>query len=117
LTVILPRNFSLEINLKHLIGLAIIALSALFLISGSTSTQNLTQATISIPNFNSCDLQTKLEKEFCSINSVSLCQSNLLTNTLTLQYDDRKLSKIDIEGILAKWGCYSENISFHKLIP
>lgn len=103
--------------MRHLIGLAIIVLSALFLISGSTSTQNLTQAVISIPNLNSCELQSKLEQEFRSISGVSLCESNLMTNTMTLLYDDRNLTKNEIEGILAKWGCYPKNILFHKLIP
>ena len=48
------------------------------------------------------DIQEKIEQEFESISGVRSCNTSLMTSTMTLQYDDRKLTKQEIEKILEK---------------
>ena len=102
--------------MKNIIGILFILSISVFLISSSRSSEDITQAIISIPNLTSVDVQQNIEQEFLSISGVQSCESSLMTNMLTLHYDDRKLSKNEINRILEKWGCYPDSYTFHKFI-
>ncbi len=102
---------------KHIFGILFILSVSVILISASSRNQNVTQAIITIPELVSCDIQEKIEQEFESISGVRSCNTSLMTSTMTLQYDDRKLTKQEIEKILEKWGCFPDSFKFHKFIP
>lgn len=90
-----------------------ILILAVFLVS-SSQPRNITEAVLTLKNLSSNNY-ISIEKDFSRLRGVDFCEVSLLTNTVTLQIDDRKISKNDIENILRKWGCSPLNSSFIKL--
>ena len=105
-----------RLQLKQIIGLIVVSLIFVLLVSGDANSMDVTQVVVTIPNLNSFEIQKQIEKEFSSLNGMNCCKSSLVTHTLTLQYNDQKIKRTDIEKILLKWGCEPERYSFNKLI-
>jgi len=77
--------------LKQLLLLIIISiLFAAFTVQKGISTE-LTQLVVTIPELTSSDLQKKLEVDFSNLGGVQFCETSLLTKTLILKYDSKKL--------------------------
>jgi len=102
--------------LKQFLALTIILFSLAILVSGNNSHPYYTQAVIRIPQLNSSEIQQRIEKSFCDLSGVQSCEASVLTQTLTLIYDDRKINRSDIDRLLNRWGCQPEEYLFNKLL-
>ena len=101
--------------MKQLLLLIIISiLFAAFTVQKNISAE-LTQLVVTIPELTSSDLQKKLEVDFSDLGGVQFCETSLLTKTLILKYDSKKLSSDEIEYVFRKWECKPGKFSYLKL--
>ena len=101
--------------MKQLFSLFIISiLFAAFAVQKNTSAE-LIQLVVTIPELNSSELQKNLENEFKSLGGVQICETSLMTKTLMMNYDYRKVGQNEIENIFQKWECNPASYSYQKL--
>jgi len=102
-------------NMKQLFSLFIISiLFAAFAVQKNTSAE-LIQLVVTIPELNSSELQKNLEIEFKSLGGVQICETSLLTQTMVLKYNSRKIALTEIENVFRKWECNPREYSYQKL--
>ena len=78
-------------------------------------TIDLTQLIVTVPELSENELKEKLEKEFNSMSGVVGCEASLMTKTMLMKYDGRKLNSDDIRGIFKKWSCNPIDFVYQKL--
>ena len=101
--------------MKQLFSLFIISiLFAAFAVQKNTSAE-LIQLVVTIPELNSSTLQKNLENEFKSLGGVQICETSLMTKTLMMNFDPRKVKTDDIENVFQKWECNPGRYSYQKL--
>ena len=101
--------------MKQLFSLFIISiLFAAFAVQKNTSAE-LIQLVVTIPELNSSELQKNLEIEFKSLGGVQICETSLLTQTMVLKYNSRKIALTEIENVFRKWECNPREYSYQKL--
>ena len=101
--------------MKQLFSLFIISiLFAAFAVQKNTSAE-LIQLVVTIPELNSSELQKNLENEFKSLGGVQICETSLMTKTLMMNYDYRKVGRNEIENVFQKWECSPGSYSYQKL--
>ena len=101
--------------MKQLLLLIIISiLFAAFTVQKSISAE-LTQLVVTIPELTTSDLQKKLELDLSNLGGVQFCETSLLTKTLILKYDSKKVSSDKIEYVFRKWECKPGKFSYQKL--
>ena len=79
------------------------------------SFENISQLVVTIPELTTSDLKEKLELDFNKIVGVSICETSLMTKTLLMKYDGRKVSPDEIHSVFQKWGCNPRDHSYKKL--
>ena len=75
----------------------------------------LTQLVVTIPELTTSDLQKNLEMDLNNISGVQLCETSLMTKTLMLNYDPRKVKQNEIDNVLKKWECKPNQYSYQKI--
>ena len=85
-----------------------------FAVQKNTSVE-LTQLVVTIPELNSSKLQKNLELEFINLAGVKICETSLMTKTLMMNYDHRKVGQNEIDNIFQKWECSPGSYSYQKL--
>ena len=75
----------------------------------------LTQLVVTIPELTTSDLQKNLEMDLNNISGVQLCETSLMTKTLMLNYDPRKVKQNEIDYVLQKWECKPGQYSYQKI--
>tara|TARA_B100000945_G_C20214544_1_gene517671 strand:+ start:326 stop:634 length:309 start_codon:yes stop_codon:yes gene_type:complete len=79
------------------------------------SNSNITQLVINLPELSKPLIKEKLEIEFAKLPGVMSFEISLMSNTLLIIYNDRKLDSIKINNIFQKWGCNPIEYSYLKL--
>ena len=101
--------------MKQLFSLFIISiLFAAFAVQNNNSAE-LTQLVVTIPELNSISLQTDLEMDFNKMGGVQFCETSLLTKTMVLKYNSRKIAQTEIKNVFRKWECNPREYSYQKL--
>ena len=101
--------------MKQLFSLFIISiLFAAFAVQKNTSTE-LIQLVVTIPDLNSSELQKNFENEFKNLGGVQICETSLMTKTLMMNYDPRKVRQSKIENVFQKWECNPGSYAYQKL--
>ena len=101
--------------MKQLFSFLIISfLFVAFAVQKNTPAE-LTQLVVTIPELNSSTLQKNLELEFKNLGGVKLCETSLMTKTLMMNYDHRKVDQNEIENVFQKWECKPGSYSYQKL--
>ena len=99
-------------NMKQLFSIFIISiLFAAFAVQKNTSAE-LIQLVVTIPELNSSELQKNLEVEFKSLDGVQICETSLMTKTLMMNYDPRKVRQSKIYNVFQKWECNPGSYSY-----
>tara|TARA_B100000315_G_scaffold238031_1_gene255414 strand:+ start:47 stop:328 length:282 start_codon:yes stop_codon:yes gene_type:complete len=75
----------------------------------------LTQLVVTIPELNSISLQTDLEMDFNKMGGVQFCETSLLTKTMVLKYNSRKIAQTEIKNVFRKWECNPREYYYQKL--
>ena len=75
----------------------------------------LTQLVVTIPELNSISLQTDLEIDFNKMGGVQFCETSLLTKTMVLKYNSRKIAQTEIKNVFRKWECNPREYYYQKL--
>ena len=75
----------------------------------------LTQLVVTIPELTNSDLQKNLEMDLNNIKGVKLCETSLMTKTLMLNYDPRKVKQNEIDHVFKKWECTPDQYSYQKI--
>ena len=75
----------------------------------------LTQLVVTIPELNSISLQTDLEMDFNKMGGVQFCETSLLTKTMVLKYNSRKIAQPEIKNVFRKWECNPREYYYQKL--
>ena len=75
----------------------------------------LTQLVVTIPELTTSNLQKNLEMDLKNIRGVQLCETSLMTKTLMLNYDPRKVKKNKIDYVFKKWECKPDQYSYQKI--
>ena len=73
------------------------------------------QMVITLPELNSKAIQMDLEADMHNLSGIEFIETSLLSKTMILNYDSRKLSFNEFDYILQKWGCRAEKSSFQSL--
>ena len=89
-------------------------LFAAFTVQKSNSVK-LTQLVVTIPELTNSDLQKNLEMDLNNIRGVQLCETSLMTKTLMLNYDPRKVKQNEIDNVFKKWECKPGQPSYQKI--
>ena len=89
-------------------------LFAAFTVQKSNSVK-LTQLVVTIPELTTSNLQKNLEIDLNNIRGVKLCETSLMTKTLMLNYDPRKVKQNEIDHVLTKWECTPGQYSYQKI--
>ena len=89
-------------------------LFAAFTVQKSNSVK-LTQLVVTIPELTTSNLQKNLEMDLNNIRGVKLCETSLMTKTLMLNYDPRKVKKNEIDYVFKKWECKPDQYSYQKI--
>ena len=76
---------------------------------------DVTQLVVTIPELTTSDLKEKLELDFNNLGGVFGCETSIMTKTLMMKYDDRKVSLDAIQSVFQKWGCTPGEYSYQKL--
>ena len=89
-------------------------LFAAFTVQKSNSVK-LTQLVVTIPELTTYDLQKNLEIDLNNIRGVQFCETSLMTKTLMLNYDSRRVKQNEIDYVLQKWECKPGQYSYQKI--
>ncbi|MBC8257014.1 MAG: hypothetical protein H8E85_06865 [Candidatus Marinimicrobia bacterium] len=101
--------------MKQLLSIFIFSiLFAAFAVQNNTPAK-LTQLVVTIPELNSSVLQKNLELEFKNLGGVKICETSLMTKTLMMNYDPRKVGQNEIENVFQKWECNPGKYTYQKL--
>ena len=101
--------------MKQFVLLIIISiLFAAFTVQKNISLK-LTQLVVTIPELTTSVLQKNLEMDLNNISGVQLCETSLMTKTLMLNYDPRKVKQNEIDNVLKKWECKPNQYSYQKI--
>ena len=97
--------------------LLVIIISILFaaLTVQKNNSVKLTQLVVTIPELTTSALQKNLEIDLNNIRGVQLCETSLMTKTLMLNYDPRKVNKNEIDHVFQKWECKPDQYSYQKI--
>ena len=76
---------------------------------------DLTQLVVTIPELTTSDLREKLELDFNNLSGMLRCETSIMTKTLMMKYDGRKVSTDQIHSVFQKWGCAPGEYSYKKL--
>ncbi len=104
--------------LKHMINLFLFIIFSILFAAFTVQKNNsvkLTQLVVTIPELTTSDLQKNLEMDLNNIKGVKLCETSLMTKTLMLNYDPRKVKKNDIDYVFKKWECKPDQYSYQKI--
>ena len=102
--------------MKHLFSLFLFSiLLTAFTVQGFDSFE-ITQMVITLPDLNSKELQMDLEKDIQNLSGIKFIETSLLSKTLIINYDARKLSYKEVEHILTKWGCSPGESYFQNIV-
>ena len=75
----------------------------------------LTQLVVTIPELTTSHLQKNLEMDLNNIRGIKLCETSLMTKTLMLNYDPRRVKQNEIDYELQKWECKPGQYSYQKI--
>ena len=103
--------------MKQLLTLVILLISLTAITVHKYNSNDTIQMIVQLPELKSKDLQKDLESDINDLSGVKFLETSLMSRTMLLNYDSRKVSPNDIENILHKWGCNSSESSFRKLFP
>ena len=103
-------------RLKKLLPTIILALLFATYTVINNNPNEITQMVVMLPELNSKDLQRDLETDINNLPGVQFLETSLLSKTIMLNYDSRKVSPSDVENIFLKWGCQSSTYT-HRKIP
>jgi hypothetical protein len=101
--------------MKQILSLIIISIVFAAFAFQENELSKLTQLVVIIPEMNSPQLQKNLEIEFASLNGVDKCETSLMTKTLMVNYDSRKVTQNEIDNIFHKWECNPNEYSYKQL--
>ncbi|SVE41957.1 uncharacterized protein METZ01_LOCUS494811 [marine metagenome] len=102
-------------KMKQFLLLIIISiLFAVFTVPKNNSLE-FTQLVVTIPELTNAGLQKNLEMDLNNIKGVKLCETSLMTKTLMLNYDPRKVKKNEIDYVFKKWECKPDQYSYQKI--
>ena len=76
---------------------------------------DVTQLVVMIPELSTVVLKEKLELDFNKMKGVSKCETSLMTKTMLMKFDARKVSPEAIQSVFQKWGCTPGEYSYQKL--
>ena len=77
--------------------------------------KDITQMVVTLPELTSQALQKDLEADIHNLSGIQFIETSLISKTLILNYDARRLSLKEIDYILNKWGCSPGESSFQTL--
>ena len=89
-------------------------LFAVFTVQKNNSLE-FTQLVVTIPELTNSVLQKNLEIDLNNIKGVKLCETSLMTKTLMINYDPRKVKKNEIDYVFKKWECKPDQYSYQKI--
>ena len=101
--------------MKQLFSFFIISIVLVAFAVQKNTPVELTQLVVTIPELNSSTLQKNLELEFKNLGGVKICETSLVTKTLMMNYDPRKVRQSKIENVFQKWECNPGSYSYQKL--
>ncbi|MDP6571120.1 MAG: hypothetical protein QF472_06185 [Candidatus Marinimicrobia bacterium] len=101
--------------MKQLLPLLILSILFAAFAVQKESPLELTQLVVTVPELNSSELKQDLEKDFSKLAGVSFCETSLMTKTLVLKYNSRKLETADIHSVFRKWGCNPADFFYQRL--
>ena len=102
--------------MKHIFSLFLFSiLLTAFTVQGFDSFE-ITQMVITLPDLNSKQLQMDLEADIQNLSGIQFIETSLLSKTLIINYDARKLSYQEVEHILKKWGCSPDESYFQNIV-
>ena len=101
--------------MKQLLSFFIISMILIAFAIQKNTPVELTQLVVTIPELNSSKLQKYLELEFENLGGVKLCETSLMTKTLIMNYDHRKVGQNDIDNVFKKWECSPDSYSYQKI--
>ena len=80
------------------------------------NSRDLTQIVATLPKLDSIELQRQLESDIHKLSGIQFIETSLLSKTLIINYDARKLSYQEVEHILKKWGCSPDESYFQNIV-
>ena len=101
--------------MKQFALLIIISIFFVAFTAQKNSPIKLTQLVVTIPELTTSNLQKNLELDLNNISGVKLCETSLMTKTLMMNYDPRKVGRNQIENVFQKWECNPGSYSYQKL--
>ena len=102
--------------MKQVVGFCLVMLLCAFLSTKTSSDNWKIEAIISLDNPADTKIHQSLIQEFSKINGVSFCETSIHTNTIFIQFDDKKFGIDGIKHVLDKWECKVNNISYNTLV-
>ena len=98
----------------------IAAISFLILLTAFTvrtfDSHKIIQMVIALPGLDTKKMQFSLEGDMQQLSGIKFIDTSLMSNTMILHYDDRKLSINEIDHILQKWGFSPEETTFRTVL-
>ena len=102
--------------MKQLLPIAIFFVLLTAFTIQKNDTPGITQMVVTLPGLNSKELQKDLETDFNNLSGIQFIETSLMSQTMIINYDPRKLSPKVVDHILEKWGCSSGETSFQNLV-
>ena len=87
----------------------------LFWVKSQLSNKYTIRAIYSIPELNSIDMIKKINDDFIKISGIHKCEISIHSKNVLLEYEQSKISYIDIKKIFYKWGCTISNVYYDNL--
>ena len=103
--------------MKQLFSLIMLFLILAGYIVQKLDSNEIIQMVVALPELNSKELQKNLETDIYNLSGIQFLETSLMSKTMMLNYNSRKVSPNDVENILHKWGCNSSESSFRKIDP
>ena len=102
--------------MKQLLPITIFTILLMAFTVQKLDSKEITQMVVTVPELNSKELQKDLEADIHKLPGIKFIETSLISKTLILNYDARKLSLEEVDHILHKWGCSQGKSSFHNLV-
>ena len=101
--------------MKQLFSFFIISILLIAFAVQKNTPVELTQLVVTIPELTTSTLHKNLESEFRNFGGVKIFETSLMTKTLMINYDHRKVGQNEIKNVFQKWECNPGSYSYQKI--
>ena len=90
--------------MKNILSILLFMILIIWVVNNRLVSGDLIQMVVTIPQLNSSTLIKDIEEDIYKISGIQFIETSLLSKSMLINYDPKRISSNDILHVLFKWG-------------